>query len=215
MKKAIVIGGTGMVGAQLVNLLIENKTFSEVVSLVRRASGVVHPKLNELIIDFEKPEEWINFVVGDVLFSTLGTTIAQAKTKAAQFKVDFTYQFAVAEIAAQNSVSNYVLVSSAGADSKSAVFYSQMKGKLEDAVKLLPFNVISILRPGQLDGNRIENRIGEKIALSIVHGLNKIGILKKFRPIQAYDVAKAMIHASQKSESGIFTLAEVHELAKQ
>ncbi len=214
MKKAIVIGGTGMVGAQLINLLLENQGFSEVVSLVRRASGGVHPKLNELIIDFEKPEEWINFVVGDVLFSTLGTTIAQAKTKDAQYKVDFTYQYAVAEIAAQNGISSYVLVSSAGADPKSAVFYSQMKGKLDDAVKRLPFECISILRPGQLDGNRTENRFGEKLSLSIMYGLNKIGILRKFRPIQAMDVAKAMIHASQKSESRTYTLDEVHELAK-
>ena len=108
MKKAIVIGGTGMVGAQLINLLLENEAFSEVISLVRRTSGVLHPKLNELIIDFEKPEEWINFVGGDVLFSTLGTTLAQAKTKAEQYKVDFSYQFTVAEIAAQNGVSKYV-----------------------------------------------------------------------------------------------------------
>ena len=214
MKKAIVIGGTGMVGAQLINLLLENDSFSEVISLVRRTSGVLHPKLNELIIDFEKPEEWINFVGGDVLFSTLGTTLAQAKTKVEQYKVDFSYQFTVAEIASQNGVSKYVLVSSAGADSKSAVFYSQMKGKLDDAVMSLPFESVSILRPGQLDGNRSEKRRTERIALSLVYGLNKLGILRKYRPIQAIDVAKAMIHASQKSQSGIYTLNEVHELAK-
>ena len=214
MKKAIVIGGTGMVGAQLINLLLENDAFSEVISLVRRTSGVVHPKLNELIIDFEKPEEWINFVGGDVLFSTLGTTLAQAKTKAEQYKVDFSYQFTVAEIAAQNGVSKYVLVSSAGADSKSAVFYSQMKGKLDDAVMLLPFECVSILRPGQLDGNRSEKRRTEKIALSLVYGLNKLGILRKYRPIQAIDVAKAMIAVSTKSVSGTYTLNEVHELTR-
>jgi len=214
MKKAIVIGGTGMVGVQLINLLIENQAFSEIVSLVRRASGIVHPKLNEHIIDFEKPEEWVNFVVGDVLFSTLGTTIAQAKTKVSQYKVDFEYQFAVAEIAASNGVSSYVLVSSAGADSKSSVFYSNMKGKLDDAVWALPFRVISILRPGQLDGNRTENRMGEKMALSVVYALNKLGILRKYHPIQAVDVAKAMIAASAKSVSGTYTLNEVHELAR-
>ena len=214
MKKAIVIGGTGMVGVQLINLLIENQAFSEIVSLVRRASGIVHPKLNEHIIDFEKPEEWVNFVVGDVLFSTLGTTIAQAKTKVSQYKVDFEYQFAVAEIAASNGVSSYVLVSSAGADSKSSVFYSNMKGKLDDAVWALPFRVISILRPGQLDGNRTENRMGEKMALSVVYALNKLGILRKYHPIQAVDVAKAMITASEKQISVIYTLNEVHELAR-
>ncbi len=214
MKKAIVIGGTGMLGSELVKLLLENQDFSEVVSMVRRASGVIHPKLNEQLIDFEKPEEWVNFVTGDVLFSTLGTTLAQAKTKEAQFKVDFTYQYTVAEIASKNHVPVYVLVSSAGADSKSAVFYSNMKGKLDDAVKALPFKVIAILRPGQLDGNRTENRTGEKMALSVVYALNKLGILRKYRPIQAADVAKAMITASNKSVSGTYTLNEVHDLAR-
>ena len=149
-----------------------------------------------------------------MLFSALGTTLAQAKTKAEQYKVDFEYQFAVAEIAASNGVSSYVLVSAAGADSKSAVFYSQMKGKLDDAVMSLPFESVSILRPGQLDGNRSEKRRTEKIALSLVYGLNKLGILRKYRPIQAVDVAKAMIAASTKSVSGTYTLYEVHELTR-
>ena len=107
------------------------------------------------VIDFDQPDSWKVLITGDVLYSTLGTTIARAKTKDAQYKVDFTYQYNVAEIAAANGVPSYVLVSSAGATSKSKVFYSNMKGKLEDAVKLLPFKVISIIRPGQLAGERV------------------------------------------------------------
>ena len=149
-----------------------------------------------------------------MLFSTLGTTIAQAKTKENQYKIDFTYQFTVAEIAAGNGVTNYVLISSAGADSKSKIFYSNMKGKLDDAVQSLPFKVISILRPGQLAGERIEKRFSEKIGLSVMYGLNKLGILKKYRPIHAAQVAKAMINADNNVKSGIYTLNEVHELAK-
>jgi uncharacterized protein YbjT (DUF2867 family) len=190
MKKAIVIGGTGMVGTQLIKLLIENKEFSEILSLVRRSSGITHPKLTEQIIDFDNPENWKELVRGDVLFSTLGTTIAQAKTKENQFKIDFTYQFTVAEIASINGVSNYVLISSAGADSTSKIFYSNMKGKLDDAVQSLPFKVISILRPGQLAGERIEKRFSEKIGLSVMYGLNKLGILKKYRPFMQFRLQK-------------------------
>lgn len=213
MRKAIVIGSTGMVGTQLIKLLIENEEFSEIVSLVRRSSGIKHLKLNEQIIDFEKPDEWKNQITGDVLFSTLGTTIAQAKTKEVQFKIDFTYQFNVAEIAAHNGVSTYVLVSSAGADSKSKIFYSNMKGKLEDAVQNLPFRVISILKPGQLDGNRTEKRMGEKVGLSVMYGLNKLGLFKRYKPTQAVQVAQAMINASRKMQSASYTLDEVHHLA--
>jgi len=214
MKKAIVIGSTGMVGTQLIKLLIENNEYSEIISLVRRPSGVNHPKLNEQIINYDQPESWSDLVKGDVLFSTLGTTIAQAKTKDSQFKVDFTYQYVVAEVAAKNGVSNYVLVSSAGANSKSGTFYINMKGKLEDAIQLLPFKVIVILRPGQLDGNRIENRMGEKIALSVMYGLNKLSFFKKYKPIQALQVAQAMINADKMEESGSYSLNQVFELAK-
>jgi len=214
MKKAIVLGSTGMVGTELIKLLIENKDYTEITSLVRRPSCVIHTKLVEHIINFDEPEMWSNLVQGDVLFSTLGTTIAQAKTKTAQFKVDYTYQYIVAEIAAKNGVTNYVLVSSAGANSKSAVFYTNMKGKLEDAVKLLPFKVISILRPGQLDGNRIENRRMEKIGLSIIYKLNKLGLFKKYKPIQALQVAQAMINAAEKTISETYTLDQVFKLAE-
>jgi uncharacterized protein YbjT (DUF2867 family) len=214
IKKAIVIGATGMVGAQLIKLLVENEEFNEIVSLVRRESGFNHPKLKEQIIDFEKPESWSKLITGDVLFSTLGTTIARAKTKDAQFKVDFTYQFKVAEMAAKNGVSRYVLVSSSGANSKSGNFYLNMKGKLEDAVQSLPFEVISILRPGQLDGNREKNRTGEKIALSVMYGLNKLGLFRRYKPIQAVQVAQVMINAAQKTQSASYSLDEVHKLAK-
>jgi len=148
------------------------------------------------------------------LFSTLGTTIAQAKTKDAQFKVDYTYQFIVAETAAKNGVETYVLISSAGANSKSSVFYSNMKGKLEDAVQALSFKQITIIRPGQLAGNRVEKRKSEKIALSIMYFINKLGLLKRYKPIQAYQVAQAMINAAENKNSGIYSLDKVFELAK-
>ena len=214
MKKAIVIGGTGMVGLQLVKQLIEDEKYDEIISLVRRSSGINNPKLQEKIINFDEPESWSDLVTGDVLFSTLGTTIAQAKTKNAQFKVDYTYQFIVAETAAKNGVETYVLISSAGANSKSRVFYTNMKGKLEDAVRALSFKQITIIRPGQLAGNRAEKRKSEKIALSIMYFINKLGLLKRYKPIQAYQVAQAMINAAENKNSGIYSLDKVFELAK-
>lgn len=214
MKKAIVIGGTGMVGLQLVKQLIEDEKYDEIISLVRHSSGIGNPKLQEKIINFDQPESWSNLVTGDVLFSTLGTTIAQAKTKDAQFKVDYTYQFIVAETAAKNGVGTYVLISSAGANSKSSVFYTNMKGKLEDAVQALSFKQITIIRPGQLAGNRVEKRKSEKIALSIMYFINKLGLLKRYKPIQAYQVAQAIINAAENKNSGIYSLDKVFELAK-
>lgn len=213
-QKAIVIGSTGMVGKELVKKLIENEHYSGIISLVRRPSGIISPKLDEHIIDFDRPDTWKDLVKGDVLFSALGTTIAKAKSKEEQFKVDFTYQYNVAKIAVENGATSYVLVSSAGANSNSKAFYMNMKGKLDEAVQGLPFEYINILRPGQLHGKRAEKRLGEKVGLSVMYSLNKIGLFKRYKPIKDKKVAKAMIHAARKTHSTIYTLDEVHELAK-
>lgn len=212
MKKAIVLGSTGMVGTQLIDLLLQSNDYAEVVSLVRRASGITHSKLNEQVVDFDKPETWSNFVKGDVLFSCMGTTIAKAKTKDNQYKIDYSYQYNVAEAASKHGVSTYVLVSSAGANENSVTFYTHMKGQLDADVQKLPFKVISILRPGQLYGDRTENRVAEKIALSIMFALNKLGVFKKFKPIHAREVAQAMINSADNKENRIFTLDEVFGL---
>lgn len=214
MKKAIVIGATGMVGTQLIQSLIENEEYSEIVSLTRRPGGIKNPKIAEHVINFDMPETWSKYVSGDVLFSTLGTTLAQAKSKEAQYRVDFTYQYTVAEIAANNGIPHYVLVSSAGANSKSSAFYVRIKGELEDAVRKLPFEYISILRPSILTGHRIQNRTGEKLGIQIMNGLNKVGLFKRYRPVKASIVAKAMINAAKEKHSSTYTLDEVFKLVE-
>ena len=212
MKKAIVIGSTGLVGSELISKLLTHSDYSEVISLVRRKSGVTHPKLTEHVVDFDKPELWKNMVKGDVLFSAMGTTIKTAKTKDNQYKVDYTYQYETAKTAAENSVPVYVLISSAGASSNSLNFYTNMKGKLEDSVKSLPFRTIQILQPGQLDGNRKENRMAEKMGLKVMYALNKIGLLQKYKPIKGYEVAEAMIAVAEKTSSGVYRLKELFDL---
>ncbi len=210
--KAIIIGASGMVGTQVLDLLLSSETYTEVVSLVRRKSGISHPKLSEYVIDFDQPKTWEHLVKGDVLFSCLGTTIAKAKSTQNQFKVDFTYQFQTAEIAAQQGVSTYALVSSAGANANSKAFYMQTKGKLDDAVKQLNFKSLIILRPGQLFGARTEKRLGESLGLSVMFAMNKLGILKKYRPIHARQVAQAIIIAVGLNKTKIYTLNEVFTL---
>ena len=207
--KAIVIGSTGMVGTQLINQLVDSEDYSEVISLVRRKTEMVHPKLTEIVVDFDRPEEWSGIVTGDVLFSTMGTTLATAGSKENQYKVDFTYQYQTAVAAAKNEVKTCVLVSSAGASAKSPVFYSKMKGELDEAVEKLGFEQLVILRPGQLWGDRKEKRSSEKMALKVMFALNKMGLFRKYKPIHASEVAKVMLALVKTKRSGIFTLDEL------
>lgn len=213
MKIAIVIGATGLVGSALLQLLLADNRFSKVIVLGRSKTGVNGAKLEEHLIDFGKPQLWKQYVQGDVLFSCLGTTMKQAGGKDAQYRVDYTYQFAVASIAAENKVPVYVLVSSVGADPDSRFFYAQMKGQLDDGVSRLPFESINILRPGLLYGPRKQKRAGEGAGVIIVKAFNAIGLFKKYTPIASKTVAQAMIAVAVAAKAGA-TIYENEELFK-
>jgi len=194
---AIVIGATGATGKELVKLLLDDEDFQRVKVFVRRDDESDHPKLEKHVVDFECVEDWKSELRGDVLFSALGTTLKQAGSEAAQYKIDFTYQFETAKAAAENGVKNYVLVSSTGADSKSFFFYPRMKGELEEAVKTLDFERIHIFQPGILDRNSDDDRPMENLGLTAIRALNSIGLFKSQKPMPVETLAEKMIKVSK------------------
>ena len=211
-KTAIVLGGTGLVGSALIQQLILDENYQKIIVLTRRNLDFSNPKMEVKMVDFDKISDYQNEIKGDVLFSSMGTTIGKAKTKENQYKIDYTYQYEVAKLAAQNGVKNYVLISSAGANANSKIFYSKMKGELDAAVQQLPFEKITILRPSFLDGDRKESRLGEKIGMAVFKLVAWIPGIKKYRPIHVNQVAQAMRNAVSKGKSGIFELDQVHNL---
>ncbi|MEO9885717.1 MAG: NAD(P)H-binding protein [Balneola sp.] len=211
-KSAILIGATGLVGSHVLELLLKDERYNNVLVFQRRSTGISHPKLKEHIIDFDTPNEWKDLVNGDHLYSALGTTLKKAGSKEAQYKIDNTYQFEAAEIASDNGTSGYALVSSLGADADSNSFYTRIKGELDEAVQKLNFETTLILRPSFLDGNRDEFRLGERIGILAAKVLCKIPGLKKYHPIKAETVAKAMIDGLNNKISGVVEGNEILKL---
>jgi uncharacterized protein YbjT (DUF2867 family) len=189
---ALVIGATGATGTELVAQLIEDDRFNSVVVFSRRAVGVSHPTLTCHIVDFDNPQSWSDLVKGDVLFSALATTLKQAGSQQAQYKIDYTYQYQTAATAAANGVHTYVLVSAMGANPHSWLFYPRIKGQLDKAVASLPFKQIHIFRPGFLLRQPDKIRPMEKIGVAIVNGLNKLGLLKSQKPLPVALLAQKM-----------------------
>ncbi|GAA5102216.1 oxidoreductase [Chryseobacterium ginsengisoli] len=199
--KALIIGATGATGKDLVHQLLNDKDFEEVDIFVRKPIDVQNDKLKTHIVDFEKPEEWKNLVKGDVAFSCLGTTLKTAGSKEAQRKVDYDYQYEFAKAAKENNVDDYILVSAYGADPKSRIFYSKMKGELEEAVKQLHFTKITIFNPGMLE-RKDSDRTGEVLGSRIIKFANKIGLLESQKPLPTDILAKAMINSSKIKSNG-------------
>lgn len=197
--KAIVIGATGLVGKSIIEQLLVKNEVTEVLVFARRSTGIQHSKLNEKIIDFGKMKDWGHEVKGDALFSALGTTIKTAGSKEAQYLIDHDYQLGMARHAAQNGVKNYVLISSVNASATSPFFYLKMKGELDEEVMKLPFDSISILRPGPLKGHREHPRLMEEISTSI---LSLLPVNAGMKPVDGHQVAKVAIDHGLKSIAG-------------
>jgi len=199
--KALVIGATGATGKDLVKQLLNDKEFEEVDIFVRKPVDIQNDKLKVHVVNFEKPEEWKDKVKGDIAFSCLGTTLKDAGSKEAQRKVDFDYQYEFARAAKENDVEDYILVSAYGANPTSKIFYSKMKGELEEAVKQLHFNKITIFKPGMLERKDSE-RTGEVLGSRIIKFANKLGLLESQKPLPTDVLAKAMINSSKIKSNG-------------
>lgn len=201
--KAILLGATGAVGRDLVRQLLQDDRFTELYLLVRRIPEGLHsPKLRIELLDFDQPDQWPELPEADILFSSLGTTLRDAGSQAAQYRVDYGYQYEVARRAAARGVPHYILVSAWGAKPKARSFYSRMKGELEEAVQALPFRRISILRPPLLE-RRGSTRSGERLAVTVLRGLSALGLLRAFRPMPTSVVARCMHALSTSQHSGI------------
>lgn len=199
--KAVLIGATGAVGKDLLQALLEDTRYTEVVAFARRALGVQHEKLREHTIDFDAPATWQELVKGDVLFSTLGTSLKQAGSKEAQRHIDYDYQLTFAKAARANGVKSLVLLSSIGANSKSSIFYLRLKGELDDAVQCLGFDSLSIVRPPSLIRAK-SKRFGETASVKFLQAANAIGLAKRLAPMETAVVARSMAALGLDSASG-------------
>ena len=127
--------------------------------------------------------------------------------------MDYDYQWQFAERCQKNGVSTFVLVSAAGADAKSSMFYNKMKGKLEDAVKALNFPKLLVFQPSILVREH-SDRMGENIGMKVINFLNKIGLFKRYKPMPTKVLAEKMIKAAKDTKQGshTFTLDKIFEL---
>ncbi len=196
-KMAIVIGATGLVGHALVEKLAAAPHIGKIITLTRRP--VIHPssKVFNQVVDFDHLEDHPSLFNAHYLFSCLGTTKKLSGSIEAQRKVDVDYQFKAAQLALNQGVEHYLLLSSSSANAQSNNPYLKMKGELEQKISALPFQRISLFQPSLLLGQRQDFRLAEKIGSWVMPALCIIPALRRFRPITAEQVATKMAWVSQ------------------
>ena len=212
-KTALIAGASGLVGSELLKILIGSKEYNKIHVLTRRALNIHSPKIVEHIIEFDNLSDFDPAKPVDHVFCCLGTTIKKAKTKENFRKVDFDYVVDLGKKSKDINASKFLVISSLGANAKSAIFYNRVKGEMEKVLQEIGLPHLFIFRPSLLMGNRNENRTGEKSAIMVYKVINPlfIGKLKKYKGIPADKVAKGMHETALKNEN-TFQILESDEI---
>ena len=218
MKTALIIGSTGLVGSQLLDLLLESNDYNNVIAFTKRDVNIIHPKLVQHIIDFDKPETYKHLVIGDDFFCCIGTTIKTAGNQKAFRKVDFEYPKQFTLYALENKVEQFLLISALGAKANSSNFYLKTKAEFENFLKECDFKSIAIFRPSLLLGDRSQFRFAEKMGAYFmkVFSFAFVGKLKKFKAIESEVLAKALLNVANTTRKGfvIYESDEIQEIGK-
>ncbi|WP_309120260.1 oxidoreductase [Paenibacillus sp.] len=216
LKKAVLLGATGLVGAQLLDKLLASPAYGEVTAIVRRPLPE-RAKLKQVVLADFAAMSGAAFAGAEDVFCALGTTIKQAGSQARFREVDYDYPVAAARLAKEAGARRYVLVSSMGADPASKIFYSRVKGETEAAIRALQLPMTSIVRPSLLLGDRRQFRFGERVAALLSRPLAFVfrGSLLKYRPIESRDVAAVMLRVAQMYAPGthIYENDQLHRMA--
>jgi uncharacterized protein YbjT (DUF2867 family) len=205
---ATLVGATGLIGSYLLEELLNDAYFDIVRILIRRPIDITHPKLEKKIVDFNDSDSLlVDISNSDVLFCSIGSTMKKVNgDKEAYRKIDFDIPVKLARFCKMTGCEKFILVSSAGANSKSRNFYQRLKGETDEAIKSVGLTTVHIMRPSLLLGERKEFRLGENIGKAIMTSLSFL-VPEKYKAIQGKDVAKVMLALSKKNDEGIF----VHE----
>jgi uncharacterized protein YbjT (DUF2867 family) len=204
-RVALVAGSTGLIGNQLLELLLGDSRYSKIIALSRKPLSISHVKLENVVMEAADLKHHKELLADDV-FCCLGTTIKQAKTKEAFRKIDFDYPLELATLLKANGATQFLLVSALGSDKNSRIFYNQVKGEVEEAIGKVGYTGYHIFRPSLLIGPRNEARAGENAAKT-VYKIFGFLIPAKYKGIESIKVARAMLNFAKEDKPGTF----IHE----
>ena len=207
-KKAVIAGATGLVGKQLLDHLIKEDYYEKIYVLSRRALSFDHPKVEVIIINYDDIQTYRNKFSAHHYYCCLGTTFKAAGSIYNLYRIDYVYVYRLGVIAkADESCSQFILLTSVGANSASSIAYNRLKGHIEDEIAKLDIEGIHILRPSILLGHRDKPRLYEELGKVFSNAIKffLIGSHGEFLAIKADRVAMAMFQIAKSETRGVHT----------
>ena len=218
MKTALVFGSTGLVGGNLLRLLVKDEKYKKIKVFVRSYISKIDPKVEVVQTDFSKLENIKSEIKGNDCFFCIGTTRKKTPNKEDYINTEYNLPLSIGKICSDNNVQNFTYISSLGASSKKTNLYLKNKGMAEEELRKLNFKKFIVIRPSFLIGKRKEERFGEKIGIFAMKCISPIlvGDLKKYKSINAEIVAKSMINISNSElQSGAFEPPQLLQIGKK
>jgi nucleoside-diphosphate-sugar epimerase len=204
-KTVVLVGATGLIGNALLHELIQEPKVSEIRIFVRRNIEGLPEKVKQIVTDFQDLAVIKEQVVGDVIYCCVGTTRKKTPDLTDYRNIDFGINIGMAKLAKENGISTVHLISAMGASTTARIFYSKLKGEIEEALKELHFTNCYIYQPSMLIGARTESRRMEFIAQKLMLLFEGLRLLPKneYHSIRAESIAKSIVKTLEKEVEGI------------
>jgi uncharacterized protein YbjT (DUF2867 family) len=208
-RVALLAGGSGFVGSELLRQLLLATDYSRVYAVSRRPLPFDNPRLANRIVPLEETRARLAGMRCDDAFCCIGSTRRSAGSAAEREKVDLDLVVSFARAAHAFGATQLIVVSSAGANPQSRNPYLNVKGRLEVALRDLRFASLQIMRPGLLLGVRAQVRPLELLGTMVMPLINPLlfGGMAQYRGIAATDVAAAMLAAARAQRRGVHVYA--------
>ncbi|WP_297690687.1 NAD-dependent epimerase/dehydratase family protein [uncultured Eudoraea sp.] len=200
-KTAIILGATGLCGSILLQILLKDNRYKKIKLFSRKSVEIRDEKLQEHIIDLLRLSDHESDFLADEVFCCIGTTRAKTPDKDLYKKIDFGIPLNAASLCKKNKIGTFVVISSLGANAESRVFYTKLKGQMENALVSMGIPKIHILQPSLIAGHREENRPGEWFAKKVFLVLNTVlvGPFRKYRSVTPQAIARSMVWLANNS----------------
>lgn len=209
----VMLGASGAVGGHVVSTLLKIPELKRLTLLGRRElslpEGVGTGLVQQRVVNIESPDTYAEFVVGhDAAVCTLGVGQPSQMAKAEFVHIDKDVVIAFAKICKQSGVRHFELLGAVGADSKSRVFYLRIKGELEDALKALNFERLSLFQPSMIFTPTNRYGIQQALTLALWPGLSRllVGPTRKYRGIRVEVLGAAIANNLATAGLGAETL---------